>query len=530
MSGSKATSTSALTRRGFLIRIGLLTGGLASTSSLLAACAPAASIPAQTPAGSSTLTLAMTQDITFPDPVRSVALNDLSTLWINVYDPLVMRKPDGTLGPWLAESWQTVSPTEWVMKLRPNVKFHNGEPLDAAAVKFTYERYLKDGQRYAPIASIVDHAEVIDPLTVKLATKRPNGLFIETIWEMPIVPPKYIGEVGEPGFEKKPVGTGAFKFVEWSKGSHLTLERNPDYWNGAPSIAGATFKYMPEVATRLAALKAGEVDIAFQLPPDAVQEMEATNFLRVSTADSPRMIYFVFFPDSPLGSGKPLADVRVRRALNHAVNVDSIIKNLLGNEAKRVAVLYAPQTYGFDPSIQPIPYDPSEAKRLLSEAGYPNGFTLDVDVPTGGNPIKPVEGGQAVAADLEKVGVSVKMRTVDAATYTTMRNEKKTAPMFMWNWIGFDGDYVLWGNLHSKSQWFFMAGHDKQIDDLIDQERTSIDQNARAAIFKQLQARLMKDVPHLPLYQQRDIFGVNKRVQWDAITGGMVALRTASVE
>ncbi|MCC6943827.1 MAG: hypothetical protein IT335_04570 [Thermomicrobiales bacterium] len=473
------------------------------------------------------VTIGMTQDITFPDPVVSVALNDLSTLWINIYDTLIMRDAEGSLGPWLAESWETVSPTEWTFSLRSGVTFHNGEPLNAEAVKFTYERYIEpDKPRYGPIASIVDHAEVIDELTVKLVTKQPNGLFLEMLWEMPIVPPGYIGEVGDDGFAAQPIGSGAFKFVEWSTGEKLVLEANADYWNGAPAVQQATFRYMPEVSTRLAALQAGEIDISMQLPPDAIADVEGQDSLRVTTADSPRMVFFIFFPESPLGTGEPLQDVRVRRAINHAVNVDSIIENILAGQATRVSVLYAPQTFGFDPSIPPFEYDPELAKSLLAEAGFPDGFTLDMDVPTGGNPIKPLEVGQAVAADLEAIGISVQMRNLDAATYTTMRNEKQVAPMFMWNWIGFDGDYVLWGNLHSASQWFFMAGWDEEIDALIDAERTSVNQEERAEIFLQLQARLAEDVPHLPLYQQRDIFGVNERISWEAVTGGYVILRT----
>jgi peptide/nickel transport system substrate-binding protein len=560
-----------LTRRVFLRTLTLIGG-----SSLLAACAPApppspAAAPAkpteapkpaappptatpaqaaQAPAAATSapaakpteapkpaaskeiesVTIGMTQDITFPDPLRNVALNDLSTLWVNVYDMLIRRRPDGSMEPWLAESFQNVNPTEWVFKLRPNVKFHNGEPMDANAVKFTYERYVntKEGPVYDAISSVVDRAEVMDPLTVKLVTKGPVGPFIETIWEMPIVPPKYIGEVGADGFEKNPVGTGAYKFVEWIKGNRLVLERNDEHFNGKGAIKRATFRYMPEVATRLAALKAGEIDVMMQLPPDQVADVSSQAQLRVSTADTPRMIYFIIDTASPLGTGKPLEDVRVRRALTHAVNVDAIIRTILVNQARRLAVFYPPQAFGFDASLQPPAFDPEQAKTLLAEAGFPNGFNLDVDVPTGGNPIKPVEVGQAVAADFEKVGISVNLRTLDAATLTAMRGEKKTAPMYLWNFIGFDGDYFLRSNMYSKSARFVMAGWDQEIDQLLEQERTSVDPNVRADVFKKLQARLAKDVPYLALYQQNDVFGVNKRLNWDAVKGGFVILQTMS--
>ncbi|MBI4278260.1 MAG: hypothetical protein HY660_07365, partial [Armatimonadetes bacterium] len=416
-------------------------------------------------------------------------------------------------------------------KLRKGVKFHNGEPFNAAAVKFTVERYLEKGKpRYSIVAAGFQSAEVVDEYTVRITTPKPDGVFLERLFEMPIVPPRYLRQVGEEAFLKKPVGTGSHRWVEWVKGSHFTLEANPDYWRGAPQVRRATWKLITEIATRVSALKAGEVDIALQLPPDMIGEISAHPKLRVSAANSPRIIYFIFYPQSTLRSGGPIEDRRVRQALNHAVNVDNIIKFVMNNQAVRVATLYSPLTAGHDPSIRPFDYDPARARKLLAEAMYPNGFTIDIDVPAGGNPIKPAEVGQAVVADFAKIGVQAKLRVLDTATYAQMKFQYKLAPLLMWNWMAWDGDYILYWNAHTKSPWFHYAGHNAEIDRLLDEQRVIIDPAKRNEIFKKLQQRMKEDAPHLPLYQQKDVFGVNRRVEWEGVPGGYLFVRNIRVK
>ena len=473
------------------------------------------------------IAVGVTQDIGIIDPARAVLLDELNNLWVNIYDMLVIRDKNGGLKPHLAQSWRNVSPTTWEFKLLKGVRFHNGEPFNAQAVKFTADRYREQGkQRYGALAQVLQNTEVVDDYTVRITTPSPDGVFIQQIWEMPILPPNYLRQVGDEGFLRRPVGTGPYRWVEWVKGNHYTIEANPTYWMGPPAVKRATFKLMPEVAVRINALKAKEVDIALQFPPDMMDEVSNSGDLRVSVARTPRVIYFEFYPDSVLGGGKPLTNRKVRQALNHGVNVDNIIKFILHDQANRVATLYAPQTYGYDKSLKPYEYDPDRAKALLKEAGYPNGFQIDVHVPTGGNPLKPVEVGQAVAADLGKVGIRVNLRSLDAATYAQLKFQYKLAPILLWNWLAFDGDYILWGNVYSKSPWFDYPGHTPQVDQWIDAERATTDQKERAQIFQKLQANMKLEAPYLPLYQQNVLFGVNKRLIWDAIPGEYLFLRT----
>src|SRR4029078_11826150 len=182
---------------------------------------------------------------------------------------------------------------------------------------------------------------------------------------------------------------GPSRWVEWVRGSHFTLEANPKYWRGEPAVKRATFKLIPEIATRaraakgggtdhqrpgaprVSALKAGECDIALQVPPDLIEDVEKTGTVRIAPAESPRIIYFILYPQSTLGGGAPLNDLRVRQAINHAVDVDKIIKFILNGQAVRVATLYGRQTAGFDPEVKPYEYNPQNAKELLAQARFP---------------------------------------------------------------------------------------------------------------------------------------------------------------
>ena len=503
-------------RTGRMALAGLLGAGV-----LVATIAPAG---AQAPLS---VTVCHTQDIGLIDPARGVLLNELNNLWVNIYETLVSREPGGRLVPAVAESWEVKSPTEWVFKIRHGITFHDGETLNAEAVKATLDRYQeKDKPRYGAVAAGVKDVTVIDPYTVRITTPTPDAAFLERLFEVPILPPGYLKQVGEQGFLQKPVGSGPYRWVEWVKGSHVTLEANPKYWRGEPAVKRATFKLIPEIATRVSALKAGECDIALQVPPDLIEDVEKTGTVRIAPAESPRIIYFILYPQSTLGGGAPLNDLRVRQAINHAVDVDKIIKFILNGQAVRVATLYGRQTAGFDPEVKPYEYNPQKAKELLAQAGFANGFTIGLDAPIGGNPIKPVEVAQAVAADLEKVGIKTQMRTLDTATYAQMKFGYKLAPILMWNWMAFEADYILYAQAHSKAQFFHYPVHSPEVDRLMEQERSELNPTKRLAVLKAIQQKVRDDAPFLVLYQQKDIFGVNKRLDWNSVPGGYLYLTT----
>lgn len=495
--------------------------GAAAVLALVLSAASWSAVPV--PAGK--VVIGSTSDLVLLDPLSNTYVNDVNVLYANLYDTLFERRADGGLGPNLAESWRLVSPTEWEFKLRRGVKFQNGEPFNAAAVKANVDRYLQPGKfpRAPHIAKPIKSATVVDEYTVRIATPQPDPAFIENtlVWLF-FIPPAYYKSVGEEGEAQHPIGTGPFKFVQWVKGSHAVLEANPTYWKGRPKFKTLEIRLIPEIATRVAALRAGEIDIAMQLTPDQIPAMEADPNLRVSGAAIPRVIYLIIWSGGPGQGNEPLKDLRVRQALNYAINTDSIIKNILLGQATRVATIVPPLAFGYDPAVKPYTYDPAKAKQLLTEAGYGNGFTLDFDVPNGGNPLKPVEVGQAIAADLARVGVTARLRTVDGAQYFTLRNDRKLAPLFMWNWNGYDAHIPLWGNAHPDFPFSFY--HNPSVIKLIDQEGSLLDPQKRRPILSRIQKILVADGAFVGLYQQNEIYGVSRRIDWSAKPGGQVLL------
>ncbi|HBY94122.1 MAG: ABC transporter substrate-binding protein [Ardenticatenaceae bacterium] len=502
--------------------------GTAAPNTRAAAVPTPTEKPAPTAATDGTVRIGSSAEFNLMDPLTNSFLNDFNLLYVNLYDQLVFRQEDGSLGPGLAESWSLNSPTEWDFKLRQGVKFQNGEPFNAEAVKFTLDRFLQADDGSPFVKPSIQEAKVLDEYTVRVTTPKPDPIFLEnSLYYVFPVPPKYTEEVGREGFSKHPVGTGPFKFVEWAKGDHLTLERFPDYWQGAPKIERVTFKIIPEIATRVAGLQAGELDLIMQLTPDQIPTLESFN-ARAVGAPVPRIIYLITFPDSPTGSGTPLKDKRVRQALNYAINVDSIIKNILLGQATRIATLAPPLAFGYDPNVTPYPYDPDKAKQLLADAGFPDGFNIDLDVPTGGNPLKPVEVGQAIAADLGKVGVNPNLRTIEAASYITYRNEKKMAPLFLWNWYGYDAHLQMWGGLSPDFKFAFWS--DPRTSELLEKEATSMDPKERQAALAELQQIVKDESWFVPLYQQNEIYGVSNRLAWERDYGGHVWLWDASLK
>lgn len=324
-----------------------------------------------------TLTVALGADAYTMDPAKH-SVYPTATILFQIYDPLVIRDDKGQIKPWLAESWKNLDDNTWQFKLKQGVKFSNGEEFDAESVKFTIERVLdpKTKAPYRTRVAIIDKVQVVDKYTVNIITKKPYPTMLQSLAEdsfgVLMVPPKYVKEKGEDILATKPVGTGPYKLLEWVKDDHVTLEARDDYWAGNAKIKKVVFRPIPEVSTRISELKSGGVDIAGDIPPEMITELETNPKTRVEVVPSDRLFFVVM---NTLEGG-PLANKKVRQALNYAVDVDAINKNILGGKAQRIAVSLGKNAFGYDDSIQPYPYDPQKAKQLLTEAGYPDGFKI----------------------------------------------------------------------------------------------------------------------------------------------------------
>ena len=280
-----------------------------------------------------------------------------ATVGASLFDSLVGRDRDNRIVPELAESWRLLNDTTWQLKLRRGVVFHNGEPFNAEAVRFTFERVLDPDQKSPNRANVGEIArmDVVDEYTVNLITSRPYAPLLNRLIDFPMVPPKYTAEKGNQGLALRPVGTGPVPLVALVKDEHLIVEAFDRHWRGAPTIARIVFKPMPEPFTRAAALRNGEVDLITTMPPSLARELERVPGVKVQRVPSTWIIY--------LGLNafkKPLSDVRVRQALNYATDVDAIVQAVLDGNGRRQEGPFTPQMFGYDASVKGYRSDPAE--------------------------------------------------------------------------------------------------------------------------------------------------------------------------
>jgi peptide/nickel transport system substrate-binding protein len=433
----------------------------------------------------------------------------------NVFDHLVRRAvKDGQLAhePGLAASWSSVNPTTWEFKLRPNVKFHNGEDVNAEAVKFSIERVLNPDQKARWRWAFVDieRVEVVDPLTVRIVTKRPFPTLVTNLaFAMPIVPPKYVKEKGDAFVATRPVGSGPFKFVRWRKDDELVLEANESYWGGAPKIKTLIWKPIPEESTRVAALVGGQIDIARGVPPSLVKQIEGNARTRVAKVPSALNIHVVL---DTLTDG-PLKDVRVRQAINYGVDKEGIIKSVLEGNGAAVGGPLTPVMFGYDAQVKPYPYDPERAKKLLADAGFAQGLSLTLNVPSG-RYIKDKEAGEAIGGQLQKIGVKTQVVTHEWGSYVAKWPEG-LSPMYMLGWAGtWDADGILYPLLRSGQR--FSRWNNPEFDRLIEAGRTTLDVGERRKIYSQISKLAHEQASWLYLWHGMDIYGVSRAVaDWE---------------
>jgi peptide/nickel transport system substrate-binding protein len=501
-----------------------------SVSLLLTACGgsqPAAPAAPAKPAVKDTVIVAQGADAYTMDPAKHSVYPTASILF-QIYDPLVTRGDDGSIKPALALSWTNPNPTTWQFKLRQGVKFHNGEEFDANAVKFTFDRAL-DPKFAAPYRSrieMITKVEVVDKYTVNIITKEPSPTMLQNLNEAAfptlIVPPKYTAEKGNDVLAKQPVGTGPFKFVEWVKDDHVTLQANADYWGGKPKVNKVIFRPIPETRTRIAELKSGNIDIADNIPPEEVAGLNQGKTKAVTTASD-----FVYFIAMDTSRGGPLADKRVRQALNYAVDVDAIQKNIMGGMGTRISLTLPANAFGYDASVKPYPYDVEKAKSLLAAAGYKNGFTIPF-ISRNGRYLKDKEIVEAISGYLAKVNIKCEIQLVEAGVWGTISEKHERKGLSFPGWSGLDADLV-WYPILSTGQYQSYYSN-KQLDKLLLDARTIVDQNKRAELYKQAAAIIKEEAPHIPMFQPPLIYGVNASLNWVARGDSIIDLRKAELK
>jgi len=461
------------------------------------------------------LTIAFDASIapTFLDPAETSGLSTPFVFLYALHDALIKPLPGNNMAPCLAESWRE-SPDGLVyeFKLREGLRFHNGDPFTAEDVKFSFARYR--GVSAKILHERVKAVEIVDPHRVRFVLNSPWPDFL-VFYATPatgaawIVPKKYIEKVGEDGFARHPVGLGPFRFVRMSPGTELVLEANEQYWRKKPSIKRVVIKGVPDRTTRLAMLKTGEADLGYLMVGVEAATIKADPKLRLVHV-IPTASWWVEFPEQ-WKPKSPWADRRVRLAANLAIDKQGI------NEAERLGYSrlngsIIPSIVDFALRIEPYPYDLAQAKRLLAEAGYPNGFDAG-DL----TPLPPFTTmGEALSNSLAAVGIRTRVRSMERATYMEAWRTKKLQGLIL-------TVTAAQGNAASRIEAFVISsstyayGGYPDIDDLFRTQAQERDRKRREALLHQIQRLMHERVMHAPIFEPATLHGVGPRVEEPAI-------------
>jgi peptide/nickel transport system substrate-binding protein len=451
---------------------------------------------------------------------------------MEMYEGLVRFKDGSTeIEPGLAESWEVSDDgLVYTFHLRPGVTFHDGTPVNAEAVRFSFERQIDPEHPYHdtgefPYAEFtlgaIDTIEVVDDLTVRITLKETFAPFLANMamHAAAIVSPSAVMQYGR-DFSEHPVGAGPYRFVSWQRGVEVILEANPDYWRGAPRVERLIFRPIVEDQARLAALEAGEIDLAVNLPPDDLPRLREDP--RFTFAEQPGMHtwYLVFNVTK-----EPFDDPRVRQAVAHAIDRDAIVQAILGGTGETAANFLPPVVWGYADDVQAYPYDPERARELLAEAGYPDGFSVEFWVPESGSGMQQsVAMGTVIQDFLGRVGIDVTIQQFEWGTYLDRVivpvDEADTVPaMFEMSWIGDNGDpdnflYILLSGDQFPPNGFNLGYYDNdEVDELLRTARTVTDQAERVPLYEEAQRLIMADLPVLPVDHETQIVVHDSAIQ-----------------
>ncbi len=415
-------------------------------------------------------------------------------------------------------------------KLRKGVKFHNGEPFNAAVAKYSLERcktHPKSQYKYM----VPDYKEIVavDQYTLRFVTKNPTPELVIMLESVSIVPPKYFTETEYGKLATTMVGTGPYKFVEWIKDDHITFVRN-ESWHRRPKPdrEKVILRPIPENATRVAALITGEIDACWGVSIPDIQRVEKNQNTYVSRCPSQRVIYVMFDvhsdkggpapnaqPGIPAGKTNPFKDFRVRKAIAHAINADDIIKFVMEGSAYPGSQLVSSYATGYNPAIQRPKYDLPLAKKLLAEAGYPNGFESNIDTPND-RYINDQQVTEAIAAQLAKIGLRLKVVSTPKAVFFP-KVDRYESPFFLagWGTLSWQGTTNAFFREKKGSYGRTNRGRfsDPELEKKMDVANSIMDEAKREKLRNEISAKLYATYYVIPLYYQENVFGFSKRIK-----------------
>ncbi len=461
-----------------------------------------------------------------------------------MFDRLIMPDDKQQLRPGLAVSWKPIDDTTWEFKLRKGVKFHDGSPFTADDVVFTFQRAPNVEGSPSSFGTYLKGKEItrIDDHTVHIKTERPYPLMPNDMSTFSIVSRKHGEGAKTPDYNsgKATIGTGAYKFVEFLPGDRIVLERNETYWGDKAEWTKVTMKAIKSGPSRVAALLAGDVDLIAQTPTADIERLKKDPDLTLSQGISNRVIYLHLDHDreaSPFVKGKdgddiknPLQDQRVRMAISQAINRDAIVSRVMEGIAIKAGQLLPEGFFGRSAKLQPVAYDPNQAKRNLSEAGYGDGFKLTIHGPND-RYINDAKIAEAVAQMLTRVGIQTDVVTMPRSVYfkRASRGGPDGTPEFSFILVGWgsgtgEASSPLKSLIHSydKSRGFGASNRGRynnpKVDTLIEDALATVDDAKRQDLLAEATEIAINDGAIIPLHYQVNTWAARKGIKYRART------------
>ena len=459
------------------------------------------------------------------DPYQFTTTNPESNIGIHIFDSLIWRTADGKYVPMLATSWELVDDLTWEFELRDDVTFHNGEHFTAEAVQFSLER-ARDLEESVDTTTTDIHyesAEIIDDYTLRIHTSEPAPIMVPALSGFMILAPGYYTDTPLEVAAENPVGSGCYKFVSWDRDGPLVIEANEDYWGKVPAIKTITVRAVPEAGARIAELEAGNVDLITNVPPDQTDMVE-TAASRLEAVEGMRRIFiYIYCGDE----SKPWADKRVRQAMNYAVDVDTIGETLFAGYAERYASWFVPPNN--NPALKPYPYDPDEARELLAEAGYADGFDIVLNTPVG-RYNKDKEAAEAIGAYLTEVGIRAEVIPTDWSTYVQeMLVPRQNLQIGLIGLSSSAVDLYDAQNLDDNYPLAITDWYNEEYQELYAEASKTLDDAKRQELLFRAQEIGYDECPWIWLWRQYDFYGVSKRLQWTARADERIDFRDATL-
>jgi peptide/nickel transport system substrate-binding protein len=432
---------------------------------------------------------------------------DSYSIYRNIFDNLVTRDAEAKIVPQIATAWRYVDDTTIEFDIRQGVTFHDGSPLTPDDVAFSIRRIISPDLK-SPQLSQFDQIISADVTGAKVTvkTKQPYPALFSQLVKLSIVPKAIVEKVGDAKFNLEPVGSGPYKLNSWNKGVQTTLVANENYWRGKPQFKSVTFRVVPDVSTRVADLRSGQADLVRQLGPDEANALKNDPQLKVLSAPTERVGYM--FINALSG---PTADVRVRRAIAHAVDKEALVEALLQGYGRPVNIVLTPANFGYISDVKGHEYDPAKAKALLKEARA-EGATLTFLT----SPAYDRRLVEAIQQMIQEVGLTVEIVALDHPTFLRRRqgrpDEAGSLSLGRWSCACQDADGVIFPLFRSGGLWSKYSN--PAFDAEVDAARRVLDETKRLEHYRKAFEILRDDVPGIGLYQDFAIYGARKEIQW----------------